>query len=261
MVMAIDIARTKPLFDEDPNKLPQFLTFQASVRGLAAAIVLDKDLNVIARADVNDQPDLRLPPREALPNITDKEPQVVLLPDTNYVAAIIKLQKYRRRLSLRDAAARSARGAAIAGDARERAANMPRSRRAALGVQVAFGADVHRDRADRAAVGGVDRLELRQPPGGADPPPDRRRQSGVDRQSLCARAGAPVGGRPRPARRDLQPHDAGTAHASATTSCARATSSTAAAASPRRCWPAPAPASSASTATAASASSTARPRS
>ena len=59
-----------------------------------------------------------------------------------------------------------------------------------------------------------------------------------------------AGGRSRPARRDLQPHDPGIAHAARRSSCARATSSTAAAGSPRRCWPAPAPASSASTATA-----------
>src|SRR5471032_3096337 len=33
MVMSFDIARTKPLFDQDPDKLRQFLTFQAAVRG------------------------------------------------------------------------------------------------------------------------------------------------------------------------------------------------------------------------------------
>ena len=35
-----------------------------------------------------------MPPRDALPHITDKDPQIVLLPDTNYVAAIIKLEQY-----------------------------------------------------------------------------------------------------------------------------------------------------------------------
>ena len=47
MVMAFDIARNKTVFDQDPEKLRQFLTFQASVRGLAAAIVIDKDLKVV----------------------------------------------------------------------------------------------------------------------------------------------------------------------------------------------------------------------
>ena len=94
MVMAFDIARSKAVFDQDPEKLRQFLTFQASVRGLAAAIVLDKELKVVARADVNINQTFALPPREALAHISDKDPQIVLLPDTNYVAAIIKLEQY-----------------------------------------------------------------------------------------------------------------------------------------------------------------------
>jgi two-component system nitrogen regulation sensor histidine kinase NtrY len=94
MTMGFDLARNKPVFDEDPQKLPQFLTFQASVRGLAAAIVLDKDLKVVARADVRVNQTFALPPREALAQISDKEPQIVLLPDTNYVAAIVRLQQF-----------------------------------------------------------------------------------------------------------------------------------------------------------------------
>src|SRR5262252_6683736 len=38
MVMAFDISRAKAVFDQDPDKLRQYLSFQASVRGLAAAI-------------------------------------------------------------------------------------------------------------------------------------------------------------------------------------------------------------------------------
>jgi two-component system nitrogen regulation sensor histidine kinase NtrY len=94
MVMAFDIARAEPVFKDDKDKLRQFLTFQASVRGLAAAIVLDKELKVIARADLKTNQTFAIPPREALANITSKEPQVVLLPDTNYVAAVVKLEKY-----------------------------------------------------------------------------------------------------------------------------------------------------------------------
>jgi len=94
MVMAFDIARNEPVFKDDRDKLQQFLTFQASVRGLAAAIVIDKDLNVIARADLKMAESFAMPPRDALPRIGDKEPQIVLLPDTNYVAAVVKLQKY-----------------------------------------------------------------------------------------------------------------------------------------------------------------------
>ncbi len=94
MVMATDIARTKPVFEQDHEKLRQYLTFQASVRGLAAAIVIDKDLTVIARADLKTNETFAMPPRDALPKISDKDPQLVLLPDTNYVAAVIKLHNF-----------------------------------------------------------------------------------------------------------------------------------------------------------------------
>ena len=91
MVMATDIARAKPVFEPDNTQLQQYLTFQASVRGLAAAIVIDKDLNVIARADLKVNQTFAMPPRDALPRIGETEPQLVLLPDTNYVAAVVKL--------------------------------------------------------------------------------------------------------------------------------------------------------------------------
>jgi two-component system nitrogen regulation sensor histidine kinase NtrY len=94
MVMAYDIARNKGAFDQDPDKLRQFLTFQAQVRGLAAAIVLDKELKVIARADLNINQTFALPPRDALSLIGSKEPQIVLLPDANYVASVVKLDQY-----------------------------------------------------------------------------------------------------------------------------------------------------------------------
>jgi two-component system, NtrC family, nitrogen regulation sensor histidine kinase NtrY len=94
LAMAFDIARNKTAFDQDPEKLRQFLTFQASVRGLGAAIVIDKDLNAVARANVNISQTFALPPRDALSHIAGKEPQIVLLPDANYVAAVIKLDQY-----------------------------------------------------------------------------------------------------------------------------------------------------------------------
>ena len=94
ILMALDISRGKSVFEQDHAKLQQFLTFQASIRGLAAASVIDKNLNVIARADLKVNQTFAMPPRDALPRISEKDPQVVLLPDTNYVAAVLKLQRY-----------------------------------------------------------------------------------------------------------------------------------------------------------------------
>ena len=94
LTMAFDLARDQPVFQQDQARLRQFLTFQASVRGLASAIVIDKDLKVIARADVRTNETFAMPPRDALPRIGEKNPQLVLLPDTNYVAAVVRLRKY-----------------------------------------------------------------------------------------------------------------------------------------------------------------------
>ncbi len=94
IVMAGEIARSRPTFEQDHDKLQQYLTFQASVRGLAAAIVIDKDLKEIARADVKINQTFAMPPRDALPKIGENEPQLVLLPDTNYVAAVLKLHDF-----------------------------------------------------------------------------------------------------------------------------------------------------------------------
>jgi len=95
LVMAIDLTRNKPIFDAEPGKLAQFLSFQAAVRGLSAAIIIDKDLNIVARADTRVTQTFAMPPKDALPHITKTEPQVVLLPDTNYVAAVVQLDGYQ----------------------------------------------------------------------------------------------------------------------------------------------------------------------
>ena len=94
LLMGFEISRAKPVFEQDHEQLRQFLTFQSSVRGLAAAIVIDESLNVIARADLKTNQTFAMPPRDALPHISEKDPQIVLLPDTNYVAAVLKLAKY-----------------------------------------------------------------------------------------------------------------------------------------------------------------------
>jgi two-component system nitrogen regulation sensor histidine kinase NtrY len=94
MVMSTDIAHSKLIFEQDHEKLRQYLTFQASIRGLAAAIVIDKELNVIARDDRKINQTFAMPPRDALAKIGDNDPQIVLLPDTNYVAAVVKLKDY-----------------------------------------------------------------------------------------------------------------------------------------------------------------------
>jgi two-component system nitrogen regulation sensor histidine kinase NtrY len=94
MVMAFDISRARPLFDRNREQMRQFITVQATIRGLAAAFILDKDLNVIERAEIPATQVFSTPTREQLASVSDTEPQIVLLPDATYAAAIVKLQNY-----------------------------------------------------------------------------------------------------------------------------------------------------------------------
>ncbi len=49
VAMAFDLARAKPLFDQDRERFRQFLSAQASLRGLPAAMIIDKDRKPIER--------------------------------------------------------------------------------------------------------------------------------------------------------------------------------------------------------------------
>ncbi len=91
---AIELARAKPLFDQNREQFHQFLTAQAGIRGLPAIEMLDKDLNVVDKADVPISQTFVKPPREALASVDDTEPQLGLFLESNYVAAVIKLRVY-----------------------------------------------------------------------------------------------------------------------------------------------------------------------
>ena len=97
MLMAFDLSRNKDFFEKNPNDLQQFLTFQAAARGLAAVVEFDGELQVISRANTPVNQVFALPPREALASVKDNEPQIVLLPDANYVAAVVALRNYSGR--------------------------------------------------------------------------------------------------------------------------------------------------------------------
>jgi two-component system nitrogen regulation sensor histidine kinase NtrY len=97
MLLSFDLVRGKELFDKSEDDLRHFLTFQASVRGLGAVIAFDSDLTVISRAEVPTNQIFAFPPKEALASVKENEPQIVLLPDTTYVAAVIKLRDYENR--------------------------------------------------------------------------------------------------------------------------------------------------------------------
>jgi two-component system nitrogen regulation sensor histidine kinase NtrY len=94
IAIAIELARAKPLFDQSREQFKQFLAVQASIRGLPAVTLLDKDLNVVEQAHSQVSQSFVKPSPEVLSNINDTEPQVAMFLDANYVAAIIKLRGY-----------------------------------------------------------------------------------------------------------------------------------------------------------------------
>jgi two-component system nitrogen regulation sensor histidine kinase NtrY len=97
---ALELARAKPLFDQNREQFRQFVNAQADIRGLPVITMLDKDLKVVDQAEVpinqavlNTQNFAR-PPREALASVNEIEPQIAFFLDANYVAAIIKLRAF-----------------------------------------------------------------------------------------------------------------------------------------------------------------------
>ena len=94
IAIAIELARAKPLFEQSRDQFHQFVAVQASIRGLPAVLVLDKDLNVIDQADAAVNQTFVKPSPEVLVGVNDTEPQVAMFLEANYVAAIIKLRGY-----------------------------------------------------------------------------------------------------------------------------------------------------------------------
>jgi two-component system, NtrC family, nitrogen regulation sensor histidine kinase NtrY len=92
--MAFDIARARPLFDQDRDRFRQFLTGQASVRGLPVTMMIRPDRSIVEKADIKIDRSPSLPPAKDLANVGEVEPQVVVHPDGNYVSAVIKLRNY-----------------------------------------------------------------------------------------------------------------------------------------------------------------------
>ena len=138
ITISTDIARAKPLFDQDRERFRQFLTAQASLRGLPAAVMIDKNLDVVERSNIRTSLEFITPAKAALENITENEPQIALIPDANYVAAVIKLRNFSdtflyiaRNLDPRVVAQLRETRASVS-----EYANLEARR---LGVQVAFG--------------------------------------------------------------------------------------------------------------------------
>jgi two-component system nitrogen regulation sensor histidine kinase NtrY len=93
--MAFDVSRAKPLFDSERERFRQFLSNQARVRGLPLTLMVNSDLKVIEKAEIEGVGDIAPPAAPgALAGVGDAEPQVAMFLESRSVAAVIKLRGY-----------------------------------------------------------------------------------------------------------------------------------------------------------------------
>jgi two-component system, NtrC family, nitrogen regulation sensor histidine kinase NtrY len=94
MGMANDIAHARPLYDQDRKSFRELLTANAASRNLPGAMLIDKDRNVLETAQTGIQLAFAAPPPEFLSNVNESEPEIAVLPEQNYVAAVIRLRAF-----------------------------------------------------------------------------------------------------------------------------------------------------------------------
>jgi two-component system nitrogen regulation sensor histidine kinase NtrY len=84
-----------PLFDQDRGTFQQLFVRSASARNLPFAMLIDKNGNKLVETDFQQR--FATPPPDILNNpdlVNDTEPYLVVLPDENYVAAVIRLRAF-----------------------------------------------------------------------------------------------------------------------------------------------------------------------
>ena len=92
--MANDIAHARPLFDQDRGTFRELLTASAAARNLPGAMLIDKDRNVLESAQTGIQLAYATPEPDFLSNVDESEPQIAVIPEANYVAAVIRLRAF-----------------------------------------------------------------------------------------------------------------------------------------------------------------------
>jgi two-component system, NtrC family, nitrogen regulation sensor histidine kinase NtrY len=94
--MAGDIAHARPLYDQDRGTFLDLLTASAVSRNLPSAILIDKDGNPVKDGEAQTGKHLSYapPPADLLKNVNETQPEISVLPEENYVAAVIRLRAF-----------------------------------------------------------------------------------------------------------------------------------------------------------------------
>ena len=178
VAMARDIDEAVELVKSQPQGFGNFLTAQAAIRALPIAYLIDGEGKILATAASLPEFPYKAPPQEAM-ELAKKGQVIVIAPgQTSMVGAIKSLQNFNDTYLyvIRPVNAR------VLQQLRATRANVAEyqlleQRRA--GVQVAFGLMYVAIALTLLLVGHLDRHVVRQPPGGADPPADRRGPAGL----------------------------------------------------------------------------------
>ncbi|MBX9822809.1 MAG: PAS domain-containing sensor histidine kinase [Afipia birgiae] len=93
--MSNDIARARPLYDQDRQTFRTVLTSSARSRNLPGAMIIDKDRNILETAATGIRQDFQTPAADFLKNVTEDEPQIAVFIEQNYVAAVIRLRAFQ----------------------------------------------------------------------------------------------------------------------------------------------------------------------
>ena len=93
--MANDVSRSRPLYDQDRRSFTELLTASAASRNLPGAMIIDKNTNPLVSAETTGIELTFSPPApEFLTNVNEDEPEIAVLPEQNYVAAVIRLRAF-----------------------------------------------------------------------------------------------------------------------------------------------------------------------
>ena len=128
--MANDIARARPLFDQDRRTFRELLTASAAARNLPGAMLIDKDRNVLESAQTGIRQEFTTPPAGFPQQCRRERTGDRGLPGSQLRRRRHPPARLQRHLPLRRAPARSAGDRPIASRPRPASPNMPRSSRA-----------------------------------------------------------------------------------------------------------------------------------
>lgn len=92
--MANDIAHARPLYDQDRRSFREMLTASAGSRNLPGAMIIDKNTNILESAETGMRLAYSPPAPDFLSNVNENEPEIAVLPDASYVAAVIRLRAF-----------------------------------------------------------------------------------------------------------------------------------------------------------------------